>query len=350
VPGTRNLIAAASVCVLFWGCEKKDRESAAKDQSAVDIADTQPPVPAEADEPVDHELVEWTRAVDSERSPENLAELGRVLRVRGDYVGAESILNEGLELLRRSHDRETRSSVLYQLGAVYTEQRKLDEAIDAYRESLRMSEEIYGPNAEATGNTLEALAGVLDYAERYEEAETMFRRALAIAKEVHGSKSHEVGHAMVNLGLNMVWQGRPAEGRKMYRKAIPILRTTEGYERIALASAHNGIASLHREAGELARAEKSFRRALEVRIEAVGAEHPLVAMSLHNMAIILDERGQVSEALEHCSRAEEIRQRAFDDEHPLRISTEELCQELRVAVSETQTSGPAAPAKTANTP
>lgn len=257
----------------------------------------------------------------------------RVLFSTGRWTETEPVLKEALELPQGKTDPVLRSSLLYQLGSVYGEQRRNEEAIPVLLESLELSEKAHGADAAATSNTVELLASVYDYAGRYAEAEPLFRRSLSLAEKHYGAGSEEVGRVLTNLALNMSFQERFDEALALYKRAIPMMEAAQGYPRGSLAGAHSGIAQIHHTRNKLALAEASYRRARAVREEAVGAEHPLIAMDNHNLAVVLEDQNKLEPALEACLHAESLRAKVLAADHPHRLGTEEMCTRLRAAVN-----------------
>lgn len=257
----------------------------------------------------------------------------RVLFSTGRWPDAEAVLKEGLELPQGKSDPVLRSAMLFQLGAVYSEQRRNEEAIPVLLESLELSEKAHGPDSYATSNTVEVLAAVYDYAGRYTEAEALFRRSLKIAEKTHGATSQQVGRVITNLALNMIFQERIDDALVLYKRALPMLETSRGYDRSALAEVHGGIAQIHRKRDKLALAEASYRRALAVRTEALGADHPLTAMDNYNLSIVLEDQNKLGPAIEACTKSESLRATTLAADHPHRVETEEACERMRTAAA-----------------
>ena len=265
--------------------------------------------------------------------PETLERYGRVLLAAGRWNEVELIIKEALALPRGKTDPVLRSALLFDLGGIYSEERRNEEAITALTESLELSEKAHGRDSYATANTVESLASVYDYAGRFEEAEVLFRRSLVITETEHGATSPQAGRVLTNLALNLAFQKRFADAEAMYRRAIPILEPLRGYDRSSLAQVYAGLGEIYRERDKLALAEASYRSALAERIEALGGEHPLVAMDNYNLAIVLEDQNKLTPAIEACAKSEALRATALAADHPHRIQTEEACARMRASAA-----------------
>lgn len=92
------------------------------------------------------DVIDQTRAVLEEGLPQNalLAELwwGTALSLEGaDMQGAAEHLNRAVYLSRASSDREALAQVEFELGSLWAQRGDLPQAIDHYREALRVAEE-----------------------------------------------------------------------------------------------------------------------------------------------------------------------------------------------------------------
>ena len=164
------------------------------------------------------------------RSPAELSALGQEQRLAGSFREAAASLEDARDQLdaQPSPDLVLRGEVLYQLGAVYSAQRRLPEATATLKRALDDAVATHGPQSYAVAVTKQALGGVYDYAEKYDDAEAMFRDAIVILRKLEGPDSLDVAQARANLALNLDYQGRDDDALAEYRAVMKSLGDRDG--------------------------------------------------------------------------------------------------------------------------
>jgi protein O-mannosyl-transferase len=157
------------------------------------------------------------------------------------------------------------------LGNALAEQGHLEEALEHYRQAVRIDPE----DATAYNNIGMALAE----RGRMEEAIDYYRNALRI------DPNHAMAHH--NLGLALAERGQKEEAIEQYREA---LRLNADY-----ASAHNNLGSLLAERGQMEEAIEHYRQALRI--------DPDYASAHNNLGNALAGQGRTKEAIEHYREA-----------------------------------------------
>ncbi len=171
----------------------------------------------------------------------------------GDYAGAETHLAAARALTKGTTD-EAGLDVITNLGCLYRETCRPQEALPLAEEALGLSETISGPNGLAT--------------------------ALRC----------------VNLGLVYQDLCRLADAVSLFRRAVHIDHTLLGEEHITSCQDVSTLAEALRNAGETAEAEALLQRALSVAANWDTPIHPARASLLNNLARILEDRGEVANA------------------------------------------------------
>lgn len=150
------------------------------------------------------------------------------------------------------------------LGNLLVEQGRFEEAVQAYREAIRVK-----PNF---AKTYVQLGNVLAAQGKLEEAEQAYRQAIQVRPDL--PEPHN------NLGNLLGSQGRTAEAEREFREA---LRLDPGY-----AEAHNNLGNMLGFQGKTVEAEGEYREAIRLQPDYLGAHF--------NLALTLEERGKLSEA------------------------------------------------------
>ncbi|MGO8796941.1 MAG: tetratricopeptide repeat protein [Candidatus Sulfotelmatobacter sp.] len=171
----------------------------------------------------------------------------------GDYAAAEKHLAAARALTKDTTD-EAGLDVITNLGCLYRETCRPQEALPLAEEALHLSETISGPNGLAT--------------------------ALRC----------------VNLGLVYQDLCRLADAVSLFRRAVHIDHTLLGEEHITSCQDVSTLAEALRNAGETAEAEALLRRALSIAANWDTPIHPARASLLTNLARILEDRGEVANA------------------------------------------------------
>ena len=199
----------------------------------------------------------------------------------------------------------------YNLGFALGDQGKLDEAIAAYREAIRLKPGY----AEAHNN----LGNALGEQGKHEEAEKELREAVRLKPdyaEAHSNLGNALGdqgkldeavaayreairlnpdlaEAHYNLGVALGEQGKLDEAVAAYREAI---RLNPDY-----AEAHYNLGNELRKQGKTEEAIAEYREAIRL--------NPDDAEALENLAITLDAKGERKEAREFWERGEKLEKR-----------------------------------------
>jgi len=113
-------------------------------------------------------------------------------------------------------------SPLDQLGSAYRILGNYDEAAEAYRRALKLSEEVHGRLHTQVAFSLNELASVLYEQAKYAAAEAMSWRSLALAKRPVGAEHRLVVDCSGVLGKVLSGQGKYAEADQHFERALAI--------------------------------------------------------------------------------------------------------------------------------
>lgn len=159
-----------------------------------------------------------------------LADLGRLLGVRGDLEAAEAMLVEAVGVLKSAKPDLALelAEACDSYGSVLRAQGRLDEAEPQLREALAIRERELGASHSDVALTLVGLAGVLHLRGDLVLARPLYLRALEIQEAALGVTHPDVGETLFNLAH--LWQalGDIAAARAGLERAAEILSEAYG--------------------------------------------------------------------------------------------------------------------------
>ena len=221
-----------------------------------------------------------------------------------------------------NHAREARISeptiqLMSQLGILFTEKARYQEAEPLLRQALAMEERSKPEDHPDVAIRRHNLARLLQETNRLEEAEDLMVRSLEVLVHADGVAPHVVISSLNNLGLLLMTRGRLAEAERALQTALDISEGRYGSSDPLVATSANNLAQLLQATNRLAPAETLYRRSLAIREQADGPEHPSVANCLGNLATLLRKMKRLGEAMPLMKRALAIDEKAYGPDHPI---------------------------------
>lgn len=225
------------------------------------------------------------------------------------------LFRESLEILERAlgEDHPDLSDVMLNQGRVLQQLGRHDEAEPWLTGVLERVEAHHGPTHPKVAEALSALARLWDQSERSADAEPLARRALAIARAA--ADPRELGRDLVTLGRILLSLDRLEEAETTLREALDVGQRASDPRAVGLAQA--SLAAVLTTDGRYPEAEPLLRRALANTEAAEGGDHPQVAFRLQSLAQTLTSMGQFAEAGRLLDRAIQIVETTYGGDHPL---------------------------------
>jgi tetratricopeptide (TPR) repeat protein len=191
------------------------------------------------------------------------------------------------------------------LGILYKDLGRLDEAEKMYQRALQGYEKAWGPEHTSTLDTVNNW-GIL-YADlgRLDEAEKMYQRALQGKEKAWGPEHTSTLDTVNNWGILYADLGRLDEAEKMYQRALQGYEKACRPEHTSTLSTVNNLGNLYKDLGRLDEAEKMYQRALQGYEKACRPEHTSTLDTVHNLGLLYKDLGRMGEA-------EQMLQRALD--------------------------------------
>ncbi len=185
--------------------------------------------------------------------------------------------------------------------------------------SLRIRENLCGPDHPETAATLTRLGLALYDWRQDAAARPVLERALRIAEASRGSDHPDTGTALDYLGLVLVRLGEPATAVPLLERALNITESRRGIMHPQTATVLIGLSTAFRGLGQMDAAQRVMERGLAIRRMTYGAEHPWTGSAMTKLGSLLVVRGEPAAAKPILERALRIRERAYGA-HSLVIS------------------------------
>jgi non-specific serine/threonine protein kinase/serine/threonine-protein kinase len=197
---------------------------------------------------------------------------GILAHSRGDLAAAERHFATSVAIRRAAKDPAL-GDALGNLGVVYDDRGRLDEAERAYRESIAELEARFGPEHDMVTGMLNNLANLLDRQGKAAEAESTYRRVIAIDRRKLGRDHPNVAISLANLSMLLCQRGRPAAGSPMADTAMGVARRHFHQDSWQLWATQNAVGICHAAAGRYQEAEATLLTVLRAYQRLLGPSH-----------------------------------------------------------------------------
>jgi tetratricopeptide (TPR) repeat protein len=207
------------------------------------------------------------------------------------------------------------------LGNLYANLGRLEEAEQMLRRALEGKEKAWGPEHTSTLGTVHNLGNLYRDLGRLEDAEQMYQRALEGKEKALGPEHTSTLDTVNNLGSLYRDLGRLEEAEQMYQRALEGKEKAWGPEHTSTLDTVNNLANLYRNLGRLEEAEQMYQRALEGKEKALGPEHTSTLNTVHNLGSLYRNLGRLEEAEQLYQRALDGYEKVWGPEHTSTLDT-----------------------------
>ena len=253
-----------------------------------------------------------------------LTHLAIVSKSSGDLQTAEMQLREALDHYQEL-DQTTASSdpVLaqvgqthFQLGTLYAEQGRFEEAEPALRRSLAVFQSQDDPDRDLIAKVRMEMATVREQFGDFATAEDLLREILSSAKSRLGTHNPQVAEIYNRLGIVLDQQDKVEEAIEAYSAGIDVANVSLGDEHYLPATIAMNLGSAYRKALHYSEAEEQYRKSRPVLERLLGPDHPRVGELYGNWGTLQLEVGDYEAARISLKRAEAIFRGTFGEVHP----------------------------------
>ena len=246
-----------------------------------------------------------------------LFKVGRCLQINGQYVEAEQMHQQTLELkkvLGLEHP-DTLTS-MNEVARALSSQGKYAEAEQMHQKTLELRKKVSGLEHPDTLMSMHNLAQVLDGQGKYAEAEQMHQQTLELRKKVSGLEHTDTLMSMNEVARALDSQGKYAEAEQMHQQTLELRTKVSGLEHPETLISMNNLGSVLDSQGKYAEAEQMHRQTLELKTKVLGLEHPKTLISMSNLGSVLSSQGKYAEAEQMHWQTLELKKKVLGPEHP----------------------------------
>jgi len=196
---------------------------------------------------------------------------------RSNFAEAERLLLEVVKIREQAMPESSDlAATLNNLGNLYHDMGRLDDAARTHERSLAIKEKVNGPDHYFLSQSLSNLANVYMEQKQYDKAEPMHRRALAIKRRALEPNHPEIGVSEHNLGDLAFHRGdlKAAEAQYLIARAIWTKTFPPGHPYLAFSD--QGLANVYRDLGQTGKARPYYERAIAAFRQNFGPDHPYV--------------------------------------------------------------------------
>ena len=188
-----------------------------------------------------------------------------------------------------------RAACLHQLGVLAHDRGEFDRALECYRRSLAVAEEVGDRTGMAA--SLHQLGVLAHNRGELGQAVEFSRRSLALHEETGDRLGVAAGYGQ--LGVLAHDRGELGQAVEHYRRSLAAHEEIK--ERRGVAHILHRLAMVAQQRGEFDRALEYYRRSLTIREET--GDRGGLAAGLHQLGVLAHGRGEIGQAVEHYRRA-----------------------------------------------
>jgi tetratricopeptide (TPR) repeat protein len=230
----------------------------------------------------------------------NLRQLGQREYQAGHYAESESYFRAALE--EAGLDDERRAGILSDLGTLLLDEERSVEAEEVYMKALALQKHA---DKRVTASLLRHLGAVYSLQRRDEEAISVLNRALKIAKTP--PVNSELMAAILNsLGVAYFRQARWKKAEQFFKQGLQTLDDAGSKVDVHKAPLLNNLGAVYCARRQYRLAEEFLRRSISITAAQFGPMHAVLTDSLDGLGVVYTKLGRYVEAEAQYQRAIDI--------------------------------------------
>lgn len=247
-----------------------------------------------------------------------LVETACYLQSQGQYVVAEQIIRQALQLYQNAHGNEHPDALrcMTILGEILTDEGRYKDAEKLLRKVLILREYALGGNHESTLRSVSSLASVLIEQGKYEEAKEKLELNVKSQSDILGEEHENTLTGAKKLASAYWYLNQDSEAEELEVRSLEIQRRILGAEHPDTLSAMASLAATYSKMSRFDEAEELHVEALRGREKVLGAEHPDTLWSMAHLAVTYSDMNRRDEAEELEVQVLEKREKVLGAEHP----------------------------------
>ena len=265
-----------------------------------------------------------------------VANLGYLMMTRGDFVGAEEVIERSIQLFEKnfSDNQPWQAKSWRYLGEAYFHQQRYDDAKETFDKALVIQRLVYGeaPHSDVAV-TIGNLAAVARRQGRYEDALGSYQEIVDIFTRLHDDPLHpNVAKYKNNCAAVLIDLERYEEANVLLEEAMVIWDMADDYEPQVVAGTKLTAAIALMGMKEFSRAELMARAALMALQDSLEPKHYKIA---HAQIVLADSlarqgscdqaKGLVAVSMESLTASGRSESKEYDDAIKVRDFIAEKC-------------------------
>lgn len=231
-------------------------------------------------------------------------------------------INDAIDAVKESVSIEedlygtVNSTTLLLLGRAYYDNAQYSMALEIWGQVLRMRESLYGLSHPKVATVLNHIGLLYMALNRYDEAYASYERALYIHENMDDPDYHKIALIMLNIGLYYYRVSHITKSLGFNQRALKIYKKhgEGGVNRIPAVL--NNIGINYMALGEYDKAHEVYREALDISKERLGMDHPELAMLLINIGDVYYFLSKPEERIDTYQEALRIYELWYGHDHP----------------------------------
>ncbi|CAF0818184.1 unnamed protein product [Adineta steineri] len=245
-------------------------------------------------------------------------QLGAVKHNQGDYQQAIEYYKQGLRIQEKTlpENHPLLATSYNNIGLVYDHMGEYSNALSFYEKAFEIDEKTLPANHPSLATSCNNIGLVYDNMGDYSKALSFYEKALEIQEETLPANHPSLAISYNNIGATYRQMGEYPKALSFYEKALGIKQKTLPSSHPSLAISHGNIGSMYSKMEEYSKALSFYEKALEIQKETLPANHPDMATSYSNIGNVYDSMGEYSKALSFYEKALEIQEKTLPANHP----------------------------------
>jgi tetratricopeptide (TPR) repeat protein len=247
--------------------------------------------------------------------------MGLIYNNQDKYQEALVYYNKGVQMHQKqsaptSRDRRRLAVSYNNIGEIYHKQRCYSKALEMFEKCLKIELEVLPPAHAEFGTYYNNIAGVYYQLQQYDKAVEYFKKALEIMVISLPSNHLMLATVYNNLGAAFKKINKMNEAVDMFEKCLAIELKSNPSSQSSAADLYGTIGTIYYGLHNYDKTIECWNRTLEIFINSLPPNHPDLAIAYHNLSLAFYDQGKLQEALEYRKKAYEIRLKIFPLDDP----------------------------------
>jgi tetratricopeptide (TPR) repeat protein len=257
---------------------------------------------------------------------------------KAKYLVAEELFKDLTELY--DENSEEKAYVLYKLGDVYNELAKYNDALEYYRNSLAIRENLFGMESTEAATVYNNMGVVYnelakiksaevekkdekekkdlenEVSKLYKKAMNFYEKSLIIQEKLLKEDDPEIARIYGNMGYTYTLVAEYDKAFKFTNRGLEIRQKKLGENHKDTAMSYSELGIIHFDKGEYDKALENYEISLEIRKKVLSENHPSTANSYNNIGRVYFNKDKYDKALNYYKKALEIYKKVLGKEYP----------------------------------